>query len=115
MRDKIWEPGPWLAIVVERQNPIVPIPRNPRHKDRRVTYIQVFTGGQPIDPAALAAAGVHEQFSGDVTDWVAPPAAPKINGPIKAADMPPSIRGVLAKAMCKAIEQATGFKVDIKA
>jgi hypothetical protein len=79
-----------------------------------VTYIQVFTGGQPIDPAALAAAGVHEQFSGDVTDWVAPPAAPKMTGPIKAADMPPSIRNILAKAMCKAIEQATGFKVDVR-
>lgn len=80
-----------------------------------MTYIQVFTGGQPIDPAALAAAGVHEQFSGDVTDWVAPPTPPKINGPIKAADMPPTIRAVLAKAMAKTLEQATGFKVDVRA
>lgn len=56
----------------------------------------------------------NELWSGDVTDWVAPPAAPKITGPIKAADMPPSIRSVLAKAMCKAIEQATGFKVDVR-
>lgn len=57
----------------------------------------------------------NELWSGDVEDWVAPPAAPKINGPIKAADMPPTIRAVLAKAMCKAIEQATGFKVDVRA
>ena len=54
-------------------------------------------------------------FDGDVTDWVAPPTPPKINGPIKAADMPPSIRNILAKDMCKAIEQATGFKVDVRA
>lgn len=54
-------------------------------------------------------------WSGDVTDWNPPPTPPRITGPIKAADMPPSIRGVLAKAMCKAIEQATGFKVDVKA
>jgi len=53
-------------------------------------------------------------FDGDVEDWVAPPAAPKINGPIKAADMPPTIRAVLAKAMAKALEQATGFKVDVR-
>lgn len=54
-------------------------------------------------------------FDCEVTDWNPPPTPPRITGPIKAADMPPSIRGVLAKAMCKAIEQATGFKVDIKA
>lgn len=54
-------------------------------------------------------------FDCDVTDWNPPPTPPRVQGPIKAADMPPSIRQVLAKAMCKAIEQATGFKVDIKA
>ena len=54
-------------------------------------------------------------FDGDVTDWNPPPAPPRVPGPIKAADMPPSIRAVLAKAMCKAIEQATGFKVDVRA
>jgi len=54
-------------------------------------------------------------FDYEVEGWVAPPTPPKITGPIKAADMPPSIRAVLAKAMCKAIEQATGFKVDVRA
>ena len=57
----------------------------------------------------------NELWAGDVTDWNPPPTPPRITGPIKAADMPPSIRNILAKAMCKAIEQATGFKVDIKA
>lgn len=54
-------------------------------------------------------------FDGDVEDWVAPPVPPKINGPIKAADMPPTVRAMLAKAMAKALEQATGFKVDVRA
>lgn len=80
-----------------------------------MTYVQVFTGGQPIDQAAIEASGARVQFIGDIEDWHEPPAAPKINGPIKAADMPPTIRAVLAKAMCKAIEQATGFKVDVRA
>lgn len=57
----------------------------------------------------------NELWSGDIEDWVAPPAAPKVTGPIKAADMPPTIRAVLAKAMAKALEQATGFKVDVRA
>ncbi|MFL0172429.1 hypothetical protein [Mycobacterium sp. SMC-13] len=80
-----------------------------------MTYVQVFTGGQPIDPVAIKAAGVQQMFSDDVTDWNPPPTPPRINGPIKAADMPPTIRAVLAKAMAKALEQATGFKVDVKA
>lgn len=54
-------------------------------------------------------------FDCEVDDWNPPPAPPQMHSRIKAADMPPSIRAVLAKAMCKAIEQATGFKVDIKA
>jgi hypothetical protein len=80
-----------------------------------MTYVQVFTGGQPIDQAAIEASGARVQFIGDIEDWHEPPAAPKINGPIKAADMPPTIRAVLAKAMAKALEQATGFKVDVGA
>lgn len=80
-----------------------------------MTYVQMYTGGQPIDQAAIEASGARVQFIGDIEDWHEPPAAPEVTGPIKAADMPPSIRSILAKAMCKAIEQATGFKVDIKA
>lgn len=57
----------------------------------------------------------NELWSGDVDDWNPPPTPPRITGPIKAADMPPSIRAVLAKAMAKALEQATGFKVDVRA
>lgn len=56
-----------------------------------------------------------ELWAGEVVDWNPPPTPPRITGPIKAADMPPSIRNILAKAMCKAIEQATGFKVDVRA
>ena len=80
-----------------------------------VTYVQVFTGGQPIDPEAIKSAGVQQLFSNDVADWNPPPTPPRITGSIKAADMPPSIRAVLAKAMSKALEQATGFKVDVRA
>ena len=53
-------------------------------------------------------------FDGDVTDWQAPPTPPATpRGPLKAAQLPPTIRAVLAKAMTKALEQATGFKVTI--
>lgn len=55
-----------------------------------------------------------ELWAGEVVDWNPPPTPPRITGPIKAADMPPSIRAVLAKAMAKALEQATGFKVDVR-
>lgn len=54
-------------------------------------------------------------FDGDVSDWATPPTPPPTTGSIRAADMPPSIRNILAKAMAKALEQATGFKVDIRA
>ena len=49
-------------------------------------------------------------FDGDVTDWAVPPTPPATQGSIRAADMPPSIRQILARAMCAAIEEATGFK-----
>ena len=49
-------------------------------------------------------------FDGDVTDWAVPPTPPATTGTIRAADMPPSIRQILARAMCEAIEKATGFK-----
>ena len=53
-------------------------------------------------------------FDGEVDGWNAPPTPPQTPGRIKAADLPPSIRAILAKAMCKALEQATGFKVDVR-
>lgn len=49
-------------------------------------------------------------FDGDVVDWAVPPTPPTTTGTIRAADMPPSIRAILAQAMCAAIEKATGFK-----
>lgn len=49
-------------------------------------------------------------FDGDVVDWAAPPTPPQTTGTTRAADMPPSIRAILARAMCEAIEKATGFK-----
>lgn len=49
-------------------------------------------------------------WDGEVTDWVVPPTPPTMPGSIKAADLPPSIRDILARAMCEAIEEATGFK-----
>ena len=52
-------------------------------------------------------------FDGVVDDWNLPPTPPQPPGHLKAADLPPSIRQVMARAMCKAIEKATGFKVDI--
>ena len=75
-----------------------------------MTNVQIFTGGELINPEAIKAAGVRVMFSANVDGWVEPPAAPVVEASIKAADMPPSIRKVLADAMCKVIEQATGFK-----
>ena len=49
-------------------------------------------------------------FDGDVVDWAVPPTPPTTQGSIRAADLPPSIRQILARAMCEAIEKATGFK-----
>ncbi len=54
-------------------------------------------------------------FDAEVTDWTAPPTPPQMpNAEMRAADMPPSVRQILAKALCKMIEQATGFKVDVR-
>lgn len=52
-------------------------------------------------------------WDGEVQDWATPAPPPTMPASIKAADLPPSIRAILAKAMSKALEQATGFKVDI--
>lgn len=49
-------------------------------------------------------------FDNNIEGWNPPPTPPVTPGTMKAADMPPSIRTILAKAMCAAIEQATGFK-----
>lgn len=49
-------------------------------------------------------------WDGEVEDWAVPPTPPATQGSIRAADMPPSIRAILARAMCEAIEKATGFK-----
>lgn len=52
----------------------------------------------------------NTMFDGEVTDWTVPPTPPTMQGSIRAADLPPTIRDILAKAMCAAIEKATGFK-----
>lgn len=80
-----------------------------------MTYIQIFTGGQPISPDAIRSAGVHELYAAEIDDWQTPPTPPALTSHIKAADLPPTIRHILAKALCKAMEQATGFTIDIKA
>lgn len=49
-------------------------------------------------------------WDGEVEGWVVPPTPPATQGSIRAADLPPSIRAILAKALCAAIEKATGFK-----
>lgn len=84
-----------------------------RDEPVRMTYVQIFTGGQPIDPAAIEAAGVRALFGAEVDGWTEPPVAPKVPSRMKAADMPPSMRKLMAKAMCKMLEQATGFKVIV--
>jgi len=79
-----------------------------------MTHIQIFTGGQPIDPDAIKAAGVRVLFASDVTDWNEPPQPIDAPSTMRAADMPPTIRKMLAQFMAKALEQATGFKVDVR-
>lgn len=77
--------------------------------------VQIFTGGQLIDPDAIKAAGVRIMFSADVIDWNEPPIPPAVDATsMRAADMPPSIRKMLADAMVVMIEKATGFKVSIR-
>ncbi|MGU3650683.1 hypothetical protein [Mycolicibacterium sp. A43C] len=78
-----------------------------------MTYIQIFTGGEPIDQTAIDSSGARQLFAADVDDWAEPPEAPRVQSELKAADLPGPIRALLAKAMCKAIKQATGFKVTI--
>lgn len=53
-------------------------------------------------------------FDGEVDDWNLPPTPPQTPGHLKASDLPPSIKQVMAKALCKKLEQVTGFKVDIR-
>lgn len=78
-----------------------------------MTHVQIYTGGQPIDPEAIKAAGVRVMFNADVTDWTEPPVAPNVEASMRAADMPPSIRKMLADALRIVVEKATGFKVTI--
>lgn len=49
-------------------------------------------------------------WDGDVEGWAVPPTPPAIPGSIRAADLPPTIRDILARSLCAAIEKATGFK-----
>lgn len=78
-----------------------------------MTNVQIFTGGELINPDAIKAAGVRVMFSANVTDWNEPPTAPNVEASMRAADMPPSIRKMLADALIVMIEKATGFKVTI--
>lgn len=78
-----------------------------------MTHVQIYTGGQPIDPEAIKAAGVRTMFNADITDWNEPPVPPSVDASMRAADMPPSIRKMLADALIVMIEKATGFKVSI--
>lgn len=53
-------------------------------------------------------------FDGEVTDWTPLPTPPEMpRGPMKAADMPPTIRTIMAKTLTTLLEQATGFRITV--
>lgn len=79
-----------------------------------MTYIQIFTGGQPIHPDAITQAGVRTLFAADVTDWAEPPQTPDMPSTMRVADMPPTIKAALNKAMAQALYQTTGQRWAIQ-
>lgn len=56
----------------------------------------------------------REWFDADVEGWETPPVLPDNPDPMPVADLPLEVREMLAKAMCKALEKATGFTVTVQ-
>lgn len=55
----------------------------------------------------------RQWFDADVDGWQAPPALPDNPTRMPVSALPKQVRELLAKAMGKAMEQATGFKVRV--
>lgn len=58
--------------------------------------------------------GGREWFDAEVTGWETPPVLPDNPNPLPVGDLPLEVREVLARAMGKAMEKATGFKVTVQ-
>lgn len=56
----------------------------------------------------------REWFDAEVTGWETPPVLPPNPEPVSISDLPLEVREVLAQAMCKALEKATGFQVEVR-
>lgn len=77
------------------------------------THLQIITGGEPIDPAVIAAAGGSVLFCDTVEDWTPPPTMPDIDHGPGVQGLPMAVREALAKAMGKVLETTTGFRVKV--
>lgn len=73
-----------------------------------MTYIQIFTGGQPITPAAIAAAGATPLFTAEVDGWHQPPNLPSSPDRVDVSKLPRPVRDLLDKALSNALLKATG-------
>lgn len=56
----------------------------------------------------------REWFDAEVTGWETPPVLPENPNPIPISELPLEVRKVLAQAMGKAMEKATGFEVEVR-
>lgn len=54
-------------------------------------------------------------FDAEVEGWTPPPELPDNPEPMRVDNLPRPVREALAKAMGKAMEQATGFSVTVRA
>lgn len=52
-------------------------------------------------------------FDAEVEGWHTPPVLPDNPNPVPVSELPLEVRQLLAQAMGKAMEKATGFKVTV--
>lgn len=55
----------------------------------------------------------RQWFDAEVEGWETPPVLPENPSPMPISELPADVRQLLATAMCKALEKATGFKVSV--
>lgn len=79
-----------------------------------MTFVQVITGGAPIDQDVIDAAGCTRLFSDEVEGWNPGPELPENpdRGP-GFQGLPVTVREALAQAMAKSLEKVTGFRIKV--
>lgn len=78
-----------------------------------MTQVQIIIGGQEIHDTIIAQHGGKRWYSAEVEGWETPPVLPENPNPVPITALPIQVRELLGKAMCKAIEKVTGFKVTV--